>query len=245
MATLIVRIADRIAREYQSRTDRGKPPGEALAEAKAAALDFIRSDIQDLPAELVETNARAILQHSLVDLRSRPSNPLPPMPPSENPAPSIVDAIGEIVELNGDQKTRLGAVLHNAFHRDNPEVNALDLLDRRLDILYQHEKRHLDLLKDYKEEIKFARTMEEDLRRERATFFAQTLRDVSTTLKQADVGDDAAAGWIRELVNSYTASLDVSSELAQSAALDHLGDLQQKARSTKRAVEADQTPNAG
>ena len=79
--------------------------------------------------------------------------------------------------------------------------------------------------------------MQEDLRRERSQFFAQTLKEVSTTLKQAQVDDVVAADWVQELVRSYTASLDVSGDLVRTTALDRLGGLSEMARATSGSVE--------
>ena len=48
----------------------------------------------------------------------------------------------------------------------------------KLELLYEYEKHYLELIKGYKEEIKFASALQEDLRRERSQFFTQTLKEV-------------------------------------------------------------------
>jgi hypothetical protein len=103
------------------------------------------------------------------------------------------------------------------------EINDESHLKNKLEILYGYEKTYLQLIKEYKEEIKFASALQEDIRRERAQFFAQTLRDVSDTMKKADVDSKVASEWIKELVNSYTNSLDVSSDLAKTNVIDVIG----------------------
>ena len=42
--------------------------------------------------------------------------------------------------------------------------------DKKLSILYTHEKQLLDILKDYKEEIKFASSLQAEIRKEEASF---------------------------------------------------------------------------
>ena len=94
------------------------------------------------------------------------------------------------------------------------EMTLEDGLKNRLQVLFEYEKHCLETIKAYKDEIKFMASLQEDLRRERSQFFTQTLKEVSNTLKQADVDKDTVSAWIKELVASYTTSLDVSNELA-------------------------------
>ena len=93
------------------------------------------------------------------------------------------------------------------------EMTTEDGLKNRLQILFEYEKHCLETIKAYKDEIKFMASLQEDIRRERSQFFTQTLKEVSNTLKQAEVDKDTVSAWIKELVTSYTTSLDVSSEL--------------------------------
>lgn len=95
--------------------------------------------------------------------------------------------------------------------------------DNRLSILYEYEKHYLELLQQHKDEIKFANSIQEDLRRERSQFFTYGLREVCETLKNSGVDDHIASAWIQELVKSYTKSLDVSSELATNRVHPKLG----------------------
>ena len=92
----------------------------------------------------------------------------------------------------------------------------------KLTLLYEYEKHYLELIKGYKEEIKFANTLQEDLRRERAQFFTQTLKDVIQTMRGAEIANEVASKWIQELVESYTKSIDLSSDLAKTHVVEIL-----------------------
>jgi hypothetical protein len=113
------------------------------------------------------------------------------------------------------------------------------LLKERLDILYDHEKKYLDLTKDYKEEIKFAASLQEDIRKERAKFFAEVLREVHKTLEEAKLDKKATDLWITELVVSYTKSLDISSDLAKDHLLDMLGSLRTASQQSIKTLDGD------
>lgn len=106
------------------------------------------------------------------------------------------------------------------------------LLCQKMEILYQYEKHYLDILKEYKEEIKFAASLQEDIRKERARFFAETLKEVSATLKTTDVDKTVINEWIKDLVQSYTKSLDASSLLATEQVQEILGDIQKDSKET-------------
>lgn len=109
-------------------------------------------------------------------------------------------------------------------------------LREKLNVLFEYEKHYLDLVKEYKEEIKFAAALQEDLRKERSKFFSETLKEVSTTLQSTPMDKEVSAMWMRQLVESYTSSLDLSSDLAKEHALDKLGDLTEQVR---KSVEQD------
>jgi hypothetical protein len=114
-------------------------------------------------------------------------------------------------------------------------------LKERLSILFEYEKNYLGLIKDYKEEIKFIGSLQEDLRKERAKFFSDTLRDVSTAMRESQVPDETSIAWIKELVNSYTNSLDVSSMLIEEHTFDSIGKI--KAKSKKLANPSASLPD--
>ena len=117
--------------------------------------------------------------------------------------------------------------------------NAVSLatLQEKLKVLYEYEMNYLELIKEYKEEIKFAATLQEDLRKERTKFFSEALEEVSQTLKEAQVDSKVASVWIKELVDSYTKSLDLSSGLIEEHTLDMIGELRQKAKKEVQVVK--------
>jgi hypothetical protein len=109
----------------------------------------------------------------------------------------------------------------------------INTLKARLQVLYENEKHYWELIKSYKEEIKFANTVQEELRRERAQFFAHTLTEVANALKVIEVDKSVSAQWIQELVKSYTQSLDLSNSLVETHTQDLIGKLKQE---TQQAV---------
>ena len=113
----------------------------------------------------------------------------------------------------------------------------LSSLKEKLDVLYNYEKNYLMLVKEFKEEIKFASAIQEDLRKERAKFFAETLKEVSDTLKKSEVSSEVASKWIEELVNSYTKSLDLSSGLIEEHTLETIGKLRKDAKLSVKQSE--------
>ncbi len=100
-------------------------------------------------------------------------------------------------------------------------------LRERLAILFEYEKHYLEMVKEYKEEIKFAASLQEDIRKERSKFFSETLKEVSGTLKETGIESSVINHWIIELVASYTKSLDLSSELAKEQVFETIGALKQ------------------
>ena len=101
-------------------------------------------------------------------------------------------------------------------------------LKTQLNTYYEYEKHYLDMLKEYKEEIKFASTLQEDLRKERANFFSEKLKEVSATLKDTGVDDKVRGEWIKELVKSYTGSLDISDKLVEEHVVETINDIKGK-----------------
>lgn len=101
--------------------------------------------------------------------------------------------------------------------------------EKRLQLLYNHEKQLLDILKDYKEEIKFASSIQADVRKEQSQFFSSTLKEVCNALKETQIDPKFQVQWIFDLVQSYTASLKISSQLAEDHVISLLGEIQHKA----------------
>ncbi|MGB4498269.1 MAG: hypothetical protein WBI40_06190 [Methylococcaceae bacterium] len=103
-------------------------------------------------------------------------------------------------------------------------------LQSKLELLYGYEKHYLNLIKEHKEEIKFANALQEDLRRERSQFFTQTLREVVQTLQTQEIDKKVASQWIEELVASYTKSIDLSSDLAKTHVIQILSIFKEEAK---------------
>jgi len=101
-----------------------------------------------------------------------------------------------------------------------------------LTILYEYEEHYLNLIKNYKEEIKFANSIQEELRKERSKFFSDSLKEVSKTLTETKVDEIVASKWIEELVNSYTQSLDLSNDLVKVNIMDTIGKLRNETSKT-------------
>lgn len=143
--------------------------------------------------------------------------------------------ISSAVKASGADDT-INDQLTEALKRElNSYVN-LELLKNKLEVLYNFEKNYLELVKEYKEEIKFASTLQEDLRKERSKFFSETLKEVSHTLSESQVDGDVASKWLKELVDSYTKSLDLSSSLIEEHTLDTIGKIRSEAKLNKPKV---------
>ncbi len=110
-------------------------------------------------------------------------------------------------------------------------------LRSQLNIYYEYEKHYLDMLKEHKEEIKFASTLQEDLRKERANFFSEKLKEVSATLKDTGVDDKVRGEWIKELVKSYTGSLDISEKLVEENVVETFNDIKGKEKEIVEQVK--------
>ncbi len=137
-----------------------------------------------------------------------------------------IDAILDNTEL--DQAARDG--IKRAIKANLIESNLTLHIKERLSILFEYEKNYLGLIKEFKEEIKFVGALQEDLRKERAKFFSDTLKEVSETLKDSQVSSEVASKWIQELVASYTKSLDFSSGLVEENTFDMVGEIRSFAK---------------
>lgn len=132
-----------------------------------------------------------------------------------------VKKISSFAEISAQQMSK--SILEKV---DNPSR------DKKLEILYNHEKHYLDILKEYKEEIKFASSLQAEIRKEEATFFASTLKEVCNSLKETQIDPKYQVQWIFDLVSSYTSSLRLSSKLAEEHVINLLGDIQETVNET-------------
>lgn len=134
-------------------------------------------------------------------------------------------------KITSDNQEEAVANLTNAIW-DYVQKDSNEHLKERLDIYWTYENHYFDVLKNYKEELKFVASMQEDLRKERAKFFGETLKEVSNTLKETQVSPDIQSKWIASLVSSYTQSLDLSGNLIQEKTNQRLDDLKKEAAQT-------------
>lgn len=104
------------------------------------------------------------------------------------------------------------------------------LAEEKLRIVSEYDKHYLQLMREYKEEIQFSCTLQEEIRKERAKFFSETLSAVSKTLKDSDVDSMVASKWLEELVHSYTRSLDLSQDLVKENVMDVIGSLRKNSK---------------
>ncbi|EGX6952298.1 nickel transporter [Aeromonas hydrophila] len=140
--------------------------------------------------------------------------------------------ISSAVEASGADDS-INSQLTEVLIKELNDYISLELLKTKLEVLYNFEKNYLDLVKEYKEEIKFASTLQEDLRKERAKFFSETLKEVSATLSESQVDGEVASKWLKELVDSYTKSLNLSGSLIEEHTLDTIGKIRSEAKLNK------------
>ena len=136
------------------------------------------------------------------------------------------------VDMDGNAKGSLQKTIGLWLDQLVSEEN----LKNKLEILYEYERHYLELIKEYKEEIKFAVSLQEDLRRERSQFFTQVLREVSETLKNASVDSTVASQWTQDLVDSYTKSIELSGDLAKTHAIDVIGKLRESTKAEAKSL---------
>ena len=134
----------------------------------------------------------------------------------------------KVVDGNINLEASKGAV--NDFQKELQKNLEEDFRIKQgeLQILHSFEKQNLDLLKEYKEEIKFLYSSQEELRKERANFFATTLKEIIATLRNEEVDSKIASVWLNALVESYTKSLDLSEKFAQEGITNLMEDLRKK-----------------
>lgn len=153
----------------------------------------------------------------------------------------ITDAVKRlnIAELTEQDTQMLAYLISEAvdqivtakFSEDN------QLLQDRLKIYYEYQKNYLNIFKEYKEELKFVQSIQENLRKERAKFFSETLREVSKSLKETGVEQPTQSKWIAELVGSYTQSLNLSENLVEETSMKTINDINNE---IKNVVEVSQ-----
>ena len=114
------------------------------------------------------------------------------------------------------------------------EIIKFQAVENKLAVYLKYEQEYLKILKDNKEEIKFACSIQEDIRKERAKFFSETLKEVSASLKSTGLDDATVSDYIKELVSSYTNSLDASANFAREQATGDLAQIQSEVENIKK-----------
>ena len=132
----------------------------------------------------------------------------------------------------GEQDKEKIKAIASSITKEAINATANTVLEEKMEILYKYEKHYLDILKEFKDEIKFAASLQEDIRKERAKFFAETLKEVSATLKTTEVDKSVISEWTKDLVKSYTKSLDASSLLATEQVQEILSTIQNDGKET-------------
>ncbi|MCZ3384887.1 nickel transporter [Kosakonia sp. SOY2] len=150
----------------------------------------------------------------------------------------LAQVISSAVKASGADDS-INKQLTEVLRKDLNDYISLERLKNKLEVLYNFEKNYLELVKAYKEEIKFASTLQEDLRKERSKFFSETLKEVSGTLSESQVDQSVASKWLKELVDSYTKSLDLSSSLIEEHTLDTIGKIRSEAKLSKPNLSSD------
>ncbi len=154
----------------------------------------------------------------------------------------INNSASQDTKLSDEEQNRLLLEIASQLLEQQTPEGLLETKSK-LDLLYQYEKHYLELIKEYKEEIKFAASLQEDLRRERSQFFTQTLREVVQTLQVQEIDKKVASQWIEDLVASYTKSIDLSSDLAKTHVVQVLGIFKEEAKQEVSKAKLDEIGN--
>lgn len=118
-------------------------------------------------------------------------------------------------EINDEGKEYTKKLLKSNIEQLNI-VNNLSVVNEELKMLFSYQENYLKLIREFKEEIKFLNTTQEDLRKERSKFFSQTLQEVNESLKNSSIDEKTSQVWIQQLVDSYSKSINTSSNLVSS-----------------------------
>lgn len=98
----------------------------------------------------------------------------------------------------------------------------------RLEMLHDQEEHCLKILKQYECEILFALNTQANLRREAASFFANTLKEVTNSLKESQIDEEFQKQWAKTLVDAYVKSIELSTKLVEESVLSQLDGIRAK-----------------
>lgn len=104
-----------------------------------------------------------------------------------------------------------------------------------LEVLCQYEEHYMRLLRHYSADIEKIQSMMENLRKERETFYQETLPEIERQI-QADniLSEEAKAQWIEDLHDNMEASFRLSEKLIDHYVTSNLDEFKAK---LKQAVE--------
>ncbi|WP_124795188.1 hypothetical protein [Conchiformibius steedae] len=139
---------------------------------------------------------------------------------------TVLEKSGTMGQLN-DYKNYVSQEDATRAERD---INKTNIQAKNISPELLKLQNYLTLLRTFKDEIKFAYELQQNLRKERAKFFSQTLREVSATLAQAQVDESIASMWVQDLVKSYTSSLDLSANLVDENTMNTISQIRASAK---------------
>jgi len=87
---------------------------------------------------------------------------------SEDIEQKIENSISDIItlfNLENEENEYQFRLFKNHLVSELTNTLSLEFLKERLNVIYTYERNYLELLKEFKEEIKFAGTLQEDLRK--------------------------------------------------------------------------------
>ncbi len=98
----------------------------------------------------------------------------------------------------------------------------------RLEMLHDQEENCLKMLREYEHEISCALNTQANLRREAASFFANTLKEVTKSLKESQIDEEFQKLWAKTLVDAYVKSIEIFSKLVEESVLSQLDEIRAK-----------------
>jgi len=149
----------------------------------------------------------------------------------------LVNKIKSSEGQNDVSKEELEALISKEINTLN-NVTELEVLSEKLKLLHSFESQYLTLIRDFKEEIKFVNSIQEDLRKERTKFFSENLSLVSKSLKETEIDKNIRDRWIEELVESFSISIDYSTQLTDQQTINKLSDLRKESTLVKKKVNS-------
>ena len=110
-----------------------------------------------------------------------------------------------------------------------------DVANDKLEVIAKYEEHYMKLIRNYKEEIAEIESMMREVRKERETFYHQTLPQIEKTIRSDDVlSENAKSEWIEELRANMEKSFRISEALIQHYVTSNQAEFKEK---LKKAVD--------